>query len=267
MTPDATVRRSAVFFASRKKAAAPVSHHWKRSLRRGLAGLLAATTALCLPARAVVLAIETFDTDMAGWVDRDPGDMAVSHAAGVGNPAGSLSGAFLPQGFFPVSQTDAFRADAGSSAGAFVGDYHTTHAGFTSFTFDLFADTTLPSDVILRISDGTGTFFYNVAPQFTSVGTWNSVLVPLTFAYGGWYGGSSAQFSNVLAQVAHVEVQISRSGTSGATYLLDNFALTSDTILFVPEPGSAFLLVFGFFLLRRYRHRLFRNRSPYANPA
>lgn len=244
----------------------------RKTDRRGLLfrhlARFAAAVALAgavLPARAVVLAIETFDSDEAGWTDRDPGDMTVSHSAGMGQPAGSLAGAFLPQGFFPVSQTDAFLADSGASGGAFVGDYYNTYATFTSFSLDLYADTTLPSDLILRIGDGTDTFFYNIAPQMTATGAWNSVVVPLTMAYGGWYGGSAAQFSNVLSNVAFVEVQVTRSGTSAQNYFLDNFALTSDTILFVPEPNSVFLFVFGFAVLRHYRHRLIRNPSPYAN--
>ena len=214
---------------------------------------------------------ETFSSDLSNWVDRDPGKMGDSWSSGFGNPGGSDKGTFAAQ-TFPSPQNDAWRASAAanSSGGAFSGNYWTTVAGFTGFRFDFYAANVLPSDLTLRIGDGANTFALALLPlnvQIQTTGVWYSVGVPLDFVYP-WLGGSASQFSNVLSNVAFVDVQLSRSGKNAQSYYLDNFRLVNE-LIFVPEPASGLFwfgwaLVFGG-LRRKLTGR--RERSPYALPA
>ena len=210
-----------------------------------LLGLAAGTV------RATVLYVEEFNAD-PGWVDRDAGEMTSGYTSGYGNPSGSLQGSYDPLGA-PSPDSDAFRANAGSSGGAFSGNYYGSYTNFTSFTFDLYADTVLPSDVIIRVSDGTYVFTYGVSAQVDQLGAWNSVTVPLT--YGGWTGGTQSQFTNLLGGVTYVDVQVTRNGIGGQNYYLDNFAINyNDPLLAVPEPSTAITL-FGVALLLLLRGR------------
>jgi hypothetical protein len=95
-------------YLPRKETSVPVPH---------AGGLLLICAALLTggPATAAVLALEDFSVD-PGWMDRDPGEMTVTHNAGIGNPAGSLQGTFAAQGA-PLPEVDAFRIDGGESGG------------------------------------------------------------------------------------------------------------------------------------------------------
>ena len=102
-------------FQSLEVAAPRSSNHWKR------AGALAVLAlGIALRSDAAVLATETFGSGSSGWVDRDPVEMSVSYSAGFGNAGGSLKGSFGSQNV-PSFESDAFRATAASSGGAFSG--------------------------------------------------------------------------------------------------------------------------------------------------
>ena len=213
---------------------------------------LAALLGAARPARAAVLATETFGSGSSGWVDRDPAEMTVSYNAG------SLLGSFASQGS-PSFESDAFRATAASSGGAFSGDLYVTYPTFSSLTFDFLADDVLPSTLILRIGDGVNTFLYNVNPQLNALSTWTTVNVSLAYS-PGWIGGSASQFSGVLSNVAFMDVQVGRNGTGAQDYRLDNFTLQDGPAGgsggAVPEPNSIGLLLVGIGAVYHLRRRL-----------
>lgn len=217
---------------------------------------LALLLGAAISARAASLSIETFGSSGSGWVDRDPDEMTVSYNAGIGNIAGSLQGSFASQGS-PSFESDAFRATAASSGGAFSGDFYTAYPTFSSISFDFMADDILPSTLIFRIGNGVNTFLYNVNPQLNALATWTTVNVSLAYS-GSWIGGSPAQFASVFNNVTFMDVQVGRNGTGAQDFYLDNFTLFGDEQAgggAVPEPNSIGLLLVGvgavFRMLRR----------------
>lgn len=202
-----------------------------------------------LSAEAAVILTEAFETTASGWVDRDAGDMTVSHAGMVGSPAGSLAGTFALQDV-PSPQTDAWRANGGSSSGSFVGNYWTGLGGFFGWSFSFYAVDVLPSDLQIRFNGGGPTFFSGLLGQVHSVGSWYTVQAPTTYA-GNWFGGSAVQWSNALANVQYVEVQVTRNGTTAQSYYFDNFSNGSSggdpgpSGSAVPEPGGVGIVLLG----------------------
>ncbi|NCC93459.1 MAG: hypothetical protein EOM10_09290, partial [Opitutae bacterium] len=95
---------------------------------------------------------ETWDAAPAGWEDRDAAEMTVSHSAAVGFPAGSLQGTFAAQGGVPMPETDAFRATADASGGAFTGNYFEHYDEFYGWSFDFRAADVFPSTLQVRFS-------------------------------------------------------------------------------------------------------------------
>lgn len=187
--------------------------------RPPLALLVAAGLALPVWAGPVPGAVESWNDGMAAWLDRDPGEMIVTHAA-FGNPAGSLAGEFFPS----ISpDVDAFRAVSASSGGSFTGNYRLQFAVAGGFGFDFYAADTLPSSVIVRFGNTGTVFFQSVTAQIPGTGAWHRAFVSLASA-AGW-SGPAAEFSNMLANVEFVEVQVTRSGQSSERYYLDNFGL------------------------------------------
>ena len=189
-------------------------------------------------ARAAVLVTEPFET-AAGWTGS--GSMSVTHAAGQGNPAGSLQGEFAAQGF-PIPQTGAFLINSGLN---FLGDYNTPL--LTGFTFDLMAPTVLPSDVNLIFRSGANTFFYTLDMGSMSFNDWTPFTVALNYA-AGWQGDES-QFVSSLGSVDTLQVQFARGTESQQFFYLDNFGTTDQPFEFgggsaVPEPSSGLLVLF-----------------------
>ena len=225
--------------------------------------LIAAAALLLAPgARAAVLGTETFGSDPS-WVDRDPGEMAVSYNNGVANPPLSLQGFFASQDQ-SSPESDAFRISTSSSSGNFTGDYWTDVPTFASWSFSFYADNVLASDMIVRFNGAGSTFAYSVFNQVSSIDHWYTVTVPLTYA--GWVGGSGLQFTNALGNVTFIDVQITRNGTGAQTYYLDNFALNGPSEGgggggAVPEPSTAGLLLASVAVLRATRKRGSRVRQ------
>jgi hypothetical protein len=206
-----------------------------------------------------ILYLEDFNSGIAGWVDRDAGEMVVSHNAG-NYLQGSFGATFLPQ-------TDAFRANSGSSGGAFTGDYVTP--GITQIRFDFYAVNVLPSDLFIRIIDGANIFSYQFNP--INVGSWETFTVNLAWSYG-WLGLSEAAFNAALASVDMVDIQVSRSGSGAQSYYLDNVQ-TLDTDIgdpggpdsAIPEPTTVSLFMVVGALLFYARRRTIGNPS-YQQP-
>ena len=211
-----------------------------------LLGLIAAPVER---APAAILFLEEFDAGANGWGDRDPGEMTVTHDAGNEWMSGSFGASFLPQ-------SDAFRIASGTD---FLGDYVTP--GLTQISFDLFAVNVLPSDLFIRIINGTDIFSYQFNP--INAGSWETYTVDLTWSFG-WVGVSEAAFNAARASVDAIEIQITRNTSVAQTYLLDNVQ-TLDTIIIdpggpsaVPEPGALGLMMMGGIILLMTRARLLR---------
>jgi hypothetical protein len=246
-------------YLPRKETSVPVPH---------AGGLLLICAALLTggPATAAVLALEDFSVD-PGWMDRDPGEMTVTHNAGIGNPAGSLQGTFAAQGA-PLPEVDAFRIDGGESGGVFTGDYYATYPGFTSWAFQFYADDVLPSALLIRFGDGTNTFQRALTSLVVGLDSWTTINVSLDYA--GWAGGTASSFSNTLTSLSFVDIQVSRNGTGEQDYFVDNFSLNDALPVSggsaVPEPGTLSLLVAGA-VLAGLRRRHMRQRTAAASLA
>jgi hypothetical protein len=134
-----------------------------------------------------------------GWVDRDAGEMTVSHDAGKFLDGGSFrSPPFLPQ-------SDAFRIASGPN---FIGDYVTP--GLTQIRFDLStAVNVLPSDLFIRIIRRVQHCLPTNSIRST-MNSWDTYTVNLAWSFG-WNGLSEAAFNAALTSVDALEIQIARS--------------------------------------------------------
>lgn len=192
-------------------------------------------------AHAAIILTDDFSAGNDNWGDRDVGEMSVSHNGGFGNSAGSMEGVFAVQN--PASpETDAFRLTTGLGDLTQGGTYN-----LTSFTFDFYAASVLPSDLIFRFGDGSSTFFQAVT--LTGLNSWETFTLSLA-SVSGWFGGNQTQFDAALQGTTFVEVQVSRSGTNSQTYYMDNFTLNGDLAggggggpSAIPEPNTISLLL------------------------
>ncbi|HMP75717.1 MAG TPA: PEP-CTERM sorting domain-containing protein [Kiritimatiellia bacterium] len=239
------------------------------------AAVLFLLLAAAQPVPAAVLLIESFDSD-PDWVDRDPGNMAVSHNALVGSTVnGSLEGAFASS-FAPA--TDAFRingtVDDGINpnppppTGPWVGNYNTLYPGYQQFVFDFLPEDVLPSSFSIIISDGVNTFQRNLLPQLDSgAGAWYYDLsVPLVYDSTWAIFGTSAEFSAMMSSVSYIDIQITRNTSVEQSYFIDNFRLTDDPVELngseaVPEPGTFALLALSVLALTALRKQLIPSGS------
>ena len=193
-------------------------------------------------------------------VDRDAGEMEVDWSNGqFYSGPGSLHGYFEEQIAPGSPETDAWRANSGSSGGAFTGDYWTDIGNFSGWRFQFYADDVLPSDLTIRFYDGVNWFSRAVGSQVTGLDNWFTVNVPLT--YGGWFGGSATDFSNALGNVTFIDVQITRNGTPEQHFYMDNFELYYDPLAgTIPEPATG-LFWFGAVLLYGLRRHMNRGQA------
>ena len=96
--------------------------------------------------------------------------------------------------------------------------------------------------------------------QAPSVGGWQTITVDLS--WGGWLGGTEAQYQNVFSAVNFIDIQITRSGTGAQNFYVDNFGLGWGELVnpgdsAVPEAATAqFLLVGVLFLAGGFRRRI-----------
>lgn len=215
-------------------------------------GLLAASV---MASRASVVYIEDFEGGANGWGDRDSGEMGVTYQSSVGSPAsGAMQGAYNSQGF-PIPQTDAFSITSGAN---FVGDYTSYGNGLTQISFDLYAEDIIPSDVFIRLVDGSNVFTYQLSLALMGVDTWTTFTVNLGWAYG-WNGASEAAFNSALTSVDALEIELTRSGSGSQLYYLDNIQTLDDDLpppssSAVPEPGEG-LLFFGVMVMLGIKRR------------
>lgn len=194
--------------------------------------------------RAAVLTEETFDTNAAGWSDRD-GNMSFSHSSGY------IQATFAnPE--FPL--TDAFRVTSGD----FVGDY--LAAGAQSINFSFQSLNVAPSDISFRLFGANHFFFIPLSP---TAGTYNPTI-PLTHSTS-WFGsGGAFEFNQALASVDEIQIQFTTSGSGTQSFRLNSFELSGDQsdpppgpgsgLGAIPEPGSSLFLV-GALLLFALRGR------------
>lgn len=217
---------------------------------------------LALPAIAAsasVVYTETFTDGNDGWIDRDSGEMSVSHQASVGSPSSAaMQGSF---GASPLPMTDAFTINSGSD---FVGDYTSYGNGLTQISFDLYAETVLPSDLFIILVDGANTFTYQFNLGSMMVDSWTTFTVDLDWN-AGWNGASEAAFDLALTSVDQLEIQLTRNGSGSQLFYLDDIT-TYDSDSgggeegggsgsAVPEPGTGLMILGGMMLLAVQRHR------------
>jgi hypothetical protein len=224
--------------------------------RNGL--LLAALAALLhvsCPAPAAILYTEDFNPDANGWGGRDA-IMNVTHDAG----NFWMQGVFTSQ-FFPVPQTDAFVIDSGTD---FLGNYVTP--GITQISFDLVAMNFLPSDLFIRLIDGSKVFSY----QFSPVNMSATYVVNLAWSFG-WTGTSESDFNTALTSVDALEIQLTRNGMGEQIFRLDNVQTLNTDIgggggggdSVVPEPGTLSLFALALAYVGYHRHRMRKPARPH----
>ena len=130
---------------------------------------------LALRAQDAVYVVEDFESGDPAWVDRDSGEMDVDWNNSFGfSSSSSMEGTFALQ-IIPSPETDAMRITGASSGGDYSGDFYTDYTGFVpdtaSLSFYFYSEDVLPSDLRIRISDGTYLFSQSVSAQLTLVGS------------------------------------------------------------------------------------------------
>ena len=171
--------------------------------------------------------------NIADWTHADPPAPFVFSFSAVPPDGHGLAGLFGEQSLL-LPASDAFVADAASSSGRFAGNYHVHDLIPDSIRFDFFADTVLPSALLLRLhgvaGGATNTYFASLLDQISSAGEWTQVVVPLTEIPGLWQGGTPWPLEDALEQVQSLELWVVRRGNAEQSYLLDNFQV----VLLVP---------------------------------
>ena len=205
--------------------------------------------------RGAVMIEEDFSGGANGWGDRDAGvGMTVSHDGG----NFWMVGSFASQGF-PFPETDAIAIGSGTD---FLGNYlaGTPNHPLTQIKFDLFADDVLPSDLFIRLVNGTDVFSYQFSLGAMNVGQWTPFSINLDWT-AGWSGPSQSAFNTALGAggVDQVEIQLTRNGAGFQSFFLDNISITNTPLnggggnQAVPEPNQFLLLVLGGVLIYSLR--------------
>lgn len=152
--------------------------------------------------------------------------MTVTNMASGGNPGGCLRGSFAASGGPTPIEVDAFAATGALATTNFIGDYQ--GAQIDLIGLDVRAEKVLPSEVLVKLIGNGTTFFRSIKAGLAATGTWYSFAISLdSLSAGGWSGGSADQFRAALTNITAVEIQITRAGTSGQNYLLDNIYVAS----------------------------------------
>jgi hypothetical protein len=207
-----------------------------------------------MAAHAVSFDLEDFALGASGW--SGVGSFAVT-ASEDGNPTnslqGTLSGVFREAGFV---------ADSDASNGSFTGDY--TSLGVTTLTFDFYAATIAPTALFVALYNGADNIEFVRYLTTPTVLTWSSYAVALAYPFG-WLGGTSGEFSTMMADISEVTIGIiGTDGGGSEVYRLDNVQLTNDVLppapvmTAVPEPGTGGLVLLGITAFMLHRRRLMR---------
>lgn len=163
-------------------------------------------------AQAAFVHEETFAGGQSGWTN--------SGSLTTGATNGLLRGRFAAQ-TIPTPGTGAFVAANGSSAGAFIGDYHA--AGIHLVGFSFMAQDVLPSAALLRWQGPTSSYFRSFAAYVVATGVWYRLAFSLeSKEAGGWTGGGEEAFRADLADVQRIEIQLSRSGMAAQRFQIDD---------------------------------------------
>ena len=200
-----------------------------------------------LLADPIVAFTEAFPSNVAGWSDRDVGELTLSFDP-LGHPANALEGSFSAA--IPLPETDAIRMTTNASDAAFTGNYHPQFGLIAGWQFDFFAGDVLPSSLLLRFSDSAGNAFYrSLSDQVTAVGVWHSVFAPLDAA-ADWWGSTNANYSNALHNIATIDLQITRTGGEAQVYRVDNFAVAQQLVgsgseILTTASGNQFIIDWG----------------------
>lgn len=204
--------------------------------------------------RGAIMVLEEFNGGANGWADRDG---VMSDSWDGGNLW--MVGSFGSQAF-PIPQTDAFRINSGTD---FLGNY--TTPGLTQIRFDLYAEDVLPSDLFIRLVNGSDVFSYQFNLGSMIIDDWTTFTVNLDWTYG-WSGPSQSAFNTALGAggVDQLEIQLTRNGTGGQSFYLDNVE-TLDTDIgggggngVVPEPNQALLMVMGVVVIYSMRRSVLK---------
>lgn len=180
---------------------------------------------------------ETFDDSLGGWQDRDVDlRMTVSYTNNLGNPGGSMLGRFGSQ-INPRAETDAFIATGSVNTVNFIGDY--LAAGIELVGFDFNAVNVIPVSARVELTgrigeietDYVARFFHN---SLIRTNVWHSFRYRLTSPSDGNWSFGTTNFFKIMTNVVSLQVQISRSGESAQTYLLDNIFIDA-----LPAGGGA----------------------------
>ncbi len=225
--------------------------HTIQNLIPRLAGIL--LIAAIQTSSAAILVLEDFSSDI-GVSSRD-GEMTVTYDGG----NDWMSGSFALQGF-PVPQTDAFVVDSAD----FTGDYVTP--GITQIQLQMYAVNILPSDLFIRLVDGTNTFSHQFTPLAGMFQNWQTFTADLVWS-AGWNGPSEVAFNSALLSVDQIEIQLTRNSGIAQTYYFDNLQ-TLDTELdpgdvetAIPESRTLSMLLLSVILISLVRRNRIRTSA------
>ena len=213
-------------------------------------GLVWAATSLLSHAGIALYTPQTWSNtpySAEGWTNLPFG----TGLASLTNPGGYLNIRFSDQGAGPPAYEEDTVYANGSS---YTGSYYS--AGGIRFSF--YAEDILPLSSVLYMHSGVDASLWEFAFSNTMAGVWQQQDVPLAYS-AGWSGpGGAAAFSNALANIDWIGVNIARAmNTIQQDYGLDDWEY------YIPEPGATCLLAAALLALWfAWRRRTERSSSP-----
>jgi hypothetical protein len=162
------------------------------------------------PANAVILVDHDFDADANGWTGS--GDWTYTYNA----VDDRLQGVFAEQ----VIGGPEF----GYWSSGVLGDLTTSGTyDVTQMIFDFYAVNFVPSDVTVYVGSLELGF---ISRAVSGIVLGGNLGLTLDLSSSTGWGGSTASFSGILADVDYVEFEVSRGGVTNAqTFQLDNFQI------------------------------------------